>query len=517
MLLEAYYEPRFRASSHGFRPGRGCHTALSYIKHKFKGTAWFIEGDIRGCFDNIDHDVLMDILSRDIHDGRLLNLIRMCLKASVVDGWRYHKTYSGTPQGGVISPLLANIYLHELDVFIEDELIPQHTRGKRRRGTPEYRRFEQEIERARERGNRLTVQELERRRRQIPSQDTRDPHYRRLKYCRYADDFILGFIGPRSEAEAIETAIGEFLQETLRLKMGQDKTLVTHARTEHAQFLGYAISTYHADHKMTRRARTGPRVRSINGQVRLGVPYGLVTEMAKRYQQNGKPIHDAGLLFRSDAHIIDTYQRRYRGIAEYYKYAIDRHHLGKLKFVMQVALTKTLAHKHKISVSRVYRKYRGTLPIDGREYKVLQVEVPTSRGTRIVHWGAIPLTVIKPGVESIADRCPHDRKWQRTDLIHRLQADRCELCGSRQNCEVHHVRKLADLKRRWAGRREKPRWVKQMIATHRKTLVVCHQCHVNIHAGRPSPSRRIGSSGEPDDAKVSRPVRRGAVGKVPVG
>jgi group II intron reverse transcriptase/maturase len=125
MLLEAYYEPRFSDSSHGFRPNRGCHTALAAVKHRFIGTGWFIEGDIKGCFDHIDHEVLLSILARDIHDGRLLNLIRLSLKAGALDNWTYHETHSGTPQGAVLSPLLANIYLNELDTFIEDELIPR--------------------------------------------------------------------------------------------------------------------------------------------------------------------------------------------------------------------------------------------------------------------------------------------------------------------------------------------------------------------------------------------------------
>ncbi len=131
MVLEAYYEPRFRESSHGFRTGRGCHTALTYLHRKFRPTKWFIEGDIRGCFDNIDHEVLLTILSRDIHDGRLLNLIRKGLKAGVMEDWEYKPTCSGTPQGGIVSPLLANIYLHELDTYIEEVLIPQYTRGKK--------------------------------------------------------------------------------------------------------------------------------------------------------------------------------------------------------------------------------------------------------------------------------------------------------------------------------------------------------------------------------------------------
>lgn len=180
MLLEAYYEPRFRDCSHGFRHGRGCHTALGALKYKFKGAAWFIEGDIRGCFDNIDHQVLMNILARDIQDGRLLNLIRMSLEAGYLEDWVYHRTYSGAPQGGILSPLLSNIYLNELDTYIEDVLIPQYTRGKKRAENPFYRHLNFAISQARKHGETEQVKTLERQRRSTPSQNVYDPNYRRL-------------------------------------------------------------------------------------------------------------------------------------------------------------------------------------------------------------------------------------------------------------------------------------------------------------------------------------------------
>ena len=434
----------------------------------------------------------MEILARDIQDGRLLNLIRMGLEAGYMEDWQYHRTYSGTPQGGILSPLLANIYLHELDTFIEQELIPKFMRGKRRARNLEYRRLGYRIGCARERGDDERVRELEQQRRQLPSQDTHDPGFRRLQYCRYADDFILGFIGPKSEAEEIKAAIGAFLKEKLHLEMSEPKTLITHARTEHARFLGYAISVYHSNDKMTARTGTRTKTRSVNGHIRLGIPYGRVDEFAKRYQRNGKPIHEAGLLFYSDAEIIEVYQQRFRGLAEYYKYAVDRCHLGKLKYVMEVALTKTLANKFRTSVARIYRKYKGTQTVNDYTYKTLQVEVPTKKGTRCIYWGAIPLRVVKPGTEPIDDDIRR-RDWPvstRTDLVQRLLAGKCEVCGSEENCDVHHIHKLADLKKRWRGRKEKPAWVVRMIALQRKTLVVCPRCHADIHAGRPTPKKR---------------------------
>ncbi len=492
-MLEAYYEPRFRDSSHGFRPGRGCHTALADLHKKFQGAAWFIEGDIRGCFDNIDHETLMAILARDIQDGRLLNLIRMGLEAGYMEDWQYNRTYSGAPQGGILSPLLSNIYLHELDAYVEDVLIPQYTRGKRRAPNLEYYRLGYYIKCARGAGDQERVKELELERRKLPSQDVHDPNYRRLQYIRYADDFILGFIGPKSEAEQIKAAIGAFLKDRLHLEMSASKTLITHARTEHARFLGYDVSVYHADDKLSPRTGTLTKTRSVNGSIRLGIPFGRVNELARRYMRGAKPIHEAGLLAYSDAQIMDVYQQRFRGLAEYYKYAADRKALRKLKYVMEIALTKTLANKFRTTVPKIYQKYGGKRTVDGYTYKVLVVEVPTKNGTRYIYWGGIPLKVVKPGTQPIDDNIG-TRNFalsSRTDLIQRLQANECEICGSSENCEVHHIRKLADLKNRWRGRKEKPDWVKRMIAMQRKTLVVCVKCHDTIHNGKPLPNRNM--------------------------
>ena len=214
-------------------------------------TGALIEGDIKGCFDNINHEVLLDILARDIQDGRLLELIRRSLKAGVMEEWTYKPTYSGVPQGGILSPLLSNIYLNELDAYIEDELIPQYTQGKQRAMNPGYARVTQQVRTARRRGD-PNLNDLIQQRRQLPAGDPHDPNFRRLKYCRYADDFILGFIGTRQEAEAIKQAIGTFLRDRLRLEMSEEKTLMTHARSEQAQFLGYAVSVQHANDKIAR-------------------------------------------------------------------------------------------------------------------------------------------------------------------------------------------------------------------------------------------------------------------------
>ena len=208
MILEAYYEPQFSDRSHGFRPGRGCHTALSNVTTYWTGTRWFVEGDIKGCFDNIDHDVLLSVLGEKLHDNRFLRLLKYLLKAGYIEDWKYGRTLSGTPQGGVVSPILANIYLDRLDKFVENVLIPAHTRGSARRDNREYTRLLNQAARQRERGNHAEALQLRKQLQQLPSRDPYDPGYRRLRYVRYADDFVLGFIGPKVEAQQVKEVPG---------------------------------------------------------------------------------------------------------------------------------------------------------------------------------------------------------------------------------------------------------------------------------------------------------------------
>jgi group II intron reverse transcriptase/maturase len=484
-LLEAYYEPQFSDNSHGFRPDRGCHTALAQIREQFKAMAWYIEGDIKGCFDYIDHTILMDILSRKIHDNRLLNLIEQGLKAGIMDDWIYHQTYSGTPQGGVLSPLLANIYLNELDQFVEQELMPKWNKGEKRKYNPAYQSYDSQIKRARKRQDYDEMNRLIQERRQLPSKDVQDPDFRRLKYVRYADDFILGFIGTRAEAEEIKAAISQFLKQKLNLTMSAEKTLITPARKEKALFLGYNLSTHQENTKLSVHDPTDKRRhkrRSINGSPRLGVPFGLVREKAKRYMKRGKPIHRTELLNRSVAEIITQYQTEYRGIVNYYQYAEDIRVLSYLHYVMEQSLVKTLAAKLKITVAKVYRKYRTTLMVDGISYKVLQETVQTDKGPKIFTWGGIPLKRHRGKIDRPLNDKIRRFKWSdRSDLVTRLLRGECEICGSDENIEVHHIKKLKDLKNRWRGRKRKPEWVERMIALSRKTLVVCRKCHNDIH------------------------------------
>jgi len=477
LLLEAHYDVQFSDHSHGFRPRRGCHTALDEVVRVWKGTHWFIEGDISDCFGSLDHEVMLSILAERIHDGRLLRLIRHMLRAGYLEDWRWNATLSGAPQGGVASPILSNIYLHRLDKFVEQQLLPVHNRGRLRRPNPAYRQVEYAIARARRHGDREAVRALQKHRRILPSQDPNDPDYRRLRYVRYADDWLMGFAGPKREAEEIKSRIRTFLRDELMLELSESKTLVTHATTGSARFLGYKIKAQHADDKLDRRGQ-----RAVNGAIGLFVPKTVIGQRCALYMSGGQPAQRGQLLHDDDFTIVAKFQAEYRGLVQYYLLAQDVFRLGKLRWVMETSLLKTLAGKHRSTVTKMARKYKATTETPYGPRKCFQVTVQRDgrRKPLVTRFGGIPLKRQPTAV--LTDLSPVMASARRNELIRRLLAGYCEICEARKNLEVHHIRKLADLNR--PGRRERPAWMQLMAKRRRKTLVICRPCHENIHVGR---------------------------------
>ena len=478
LILEAYYEPQFADASHGFRPNRGCHTALRTIQQQWTGTAWFIEGDIAQYFDTIDHDILLGILREKIHDNRFLLLVKRLLQAGYAEQWTYHPTPSGTPQGGVISPLLANIYLDRFDQFVTRVLIPANTRGDRRGESPVYTYLTYRISRLKLQGERAAVKALRQQRRTIPSVDLADTAYRRLRYVRYADDFVLGFTGPRVEAEAIKQQLTDWLNITLKLTLSAEKTLITSATKSAARFLGYDIINQQANDRIC--PLNGKR--TLNGCIGLRVPYEVIERKCARYSQRGKPIHRREFVDVSDFSIVARYQQEYRGIVQYYLLASNVCKLSKLRWVMETSLLKTLANKYRRSVAEMVQQYTTTVQTPMGDRKALEVRVERDgRPPLVARFGGIPL-VRQP--QAVLRDTPTPKDVPRTEILKRLLANACELCGSTENVEVHHLRKLSDLDQR--GKRNKAHWMKVMASRRRKTLVVCRICHDAIHAGRPT-------------------------------
>src|SRR5215831_1101138 len=476
LLLEAYYEPQFSGRSHGFRPRRGCHTALSEVANTWTGTTWFIEGDVSDCFGSFDHETMVQLLAEKIRDNRFLCLMRNMLKAGYLEDWRWNATLSGVPQGGVVSPVMSNIYLHRLDDFVETVLIPEYTRGRIRKQDTEYARVRAASVRARKRSDHAQARQLRTQRRGMPSGDPRDPGYRRLHYCRYADDTLLGFAGPRAEAEEIKRRLAAFLRDDLKLELSQDKTLITHARTQAARFLGYEITVLHNDRKVTRGRR------SANGIVSLRVPATVIKAKSAPYLTRGKPARRPQLRNEDDHTIVAAYGAEYRGIVQYYLLAGNVARLYRLHWVMETSLLKTLADKHRSSVTKMARKHKAAIDTPHGPRKCVEAKIErNSRKPMVARFGGIPLRRQKDAV--IIDRLPVPGIIRHKELVTRLLADRCELCGNAGGVRVHQVRKLADL-----GKPGQPRpiWAELMARRRRKTLVVCPSCHKTIH-GQPPP------------------------------
>jgi len=476
-ILEAYYEPQFSQHSHGFRPNKGCQTALIDIHETWTGTKWFIEGDIKGCYDNIDHHILMNILRENIQDNRFLRLIEGALKAGYCEEWTYHPTLSGTPQGGIVSPILSNIYMDRLDRFVQETLIPEFTQSPKRKMNPTYLRLQSRVYHLRAKGELERAKILRKEMQQHPSVAPNDPDHRRLRYVRYADDFLLGFVGPITEAKEIKERIATFLGTELKLTLSADKTLITHANTGRARFLGYEIDVMEAPTKFDYLRR-----RVINGRVGMYIPEDVIQTKRKRYLRDGIIMARPELLHNNEYDIIVQYQGEYRGLVNYYGLAQNLARLSYLRWTMATSLLKTLAHKNDTSV--------------GHEAKRLKTSSETQEGPRhclkliIPREGKRPLTAVFGGLTLKRRKKPVMKDQvltpyvnTRSEIIDKLCNDTCEVCGAKEKVHMHHIRKLRDLNKQ--GKREMPLWMKTMITRKRKTMAVCKTCHGDIHHNRP--------------------------------
>ena len=472
LLLEAYYEPSFPDRSHGFRKGRGCHTALREVRDAWTGTVWFIEGDISDCYGSVDHQILLSILAEKIDDQRFLRLVRNMLKAGYLEDRVRHDTLSGVPQGGVASPILSCIYLDKLGKFVEQELIPQYTRGVSRIVNPEYRETANRLRNARRRGDRAESRELGKRLRGLPSRDPMDPGYRRLKYVRYADGHLLGFIGPKAEAEQIKARLATFLRETPGLELNQDKTLISHARTQPARFPGYDIIVQHCNTRITRGRR------AANGIAALRVPPDVVKAKCAPYRQHGKPWHRPELQNLPDYDIVRIYGAEYRGVVNYYLLAQDVARLRALRWNAETSMLKTLAAKHKSTVAKMAVRHKAkAITGDGPRTCFEASLKREGRKDLVARFGGIILRQDRRAV--IQDPPPVPVRAPRKELIHRLLKHRCELCEQSAMVAAHQVAGLKQLGEPGPGQ---PAWAALMARMRRKTLIVCAACHDYIHA-----------------------------------
>jgi len=487
MILEAIYEGHFETTSHGFRPKRSCHTALLHIQKTFSGAKWFIEGDIKGFFDNIDHDVLVGILRERISDDRFIRLIRKFLKAGYVEDWTFHNTYSGMPQGGIVSPILANIYLDKLDKYVK-EYIRHFDMGTKRRPGKESNDLANERKRTVRKLKKIKdgtekaalvarLKAIEQERAAFPSGDEMDGSYRRLKYIRYADDFILGVNGSKEDALRIKEDIKSFLSESLALELSEEKTLITHTGKS-AKFLGYEITVTRNNHQ--RRDVQGRLRRTYGKRVRLNVSMATLRDKLLEYGameiklRNGKEIWKpkcrSGLIFNDDLEILDRYNRETVGFCNYYLIANNCVVLHNFRYIMEYSMYKTFAGKYRSTVRKINKKYRlnklFTVKYEQKGVIKSRTFYKTSFKRRTTAFNGS--CDIEP--YSIAD-------VSRTNLTDRLKAEKCELCGATGKLIMHHVRNLKDLK-------GKESWKRLMSARKRKTIALCPSCHRLRHLGK---------------------------------
>lgn len=505
MLLQAIYEPTFKDSSHGFRPNRSCHTALVQIKTTCKGTSWVIEGDIANCFDSISHQKLLAILARRISDGRFLNLINGFLTAGYMEFKQVFNTHTGTLQGGIVSPILANIYLHELDVLME-QLCEQYSKGdeKTKKTYQPYQELNMQRFLARKRGDRELARELLKKMRTIPCKDPFDQGYIRVKYTRYADDFLVMINGSKDLAERIRTRIAEFLKQELQLELNMEKSYITNLTDQKVHFLGYEITKARANTAITEDKR-GIKKRYTNGTIQLLVPGEVIREKLKPFVQNEKAVHHNARLNIPLHDLLAQYNAEIRGLYNYYCLATDvSTKIGKYRRYHYVSLLKTVAHKEKCSVAAVLEKYGMNVKLKQQTgtRKVFGITYQTQEGTKtLTYFNESLKKKDKPLEGKAALGITESIIPQRHRILDRINAKKCELCGVASEdsgqFEVHHVRKLKDIKQKYARRGEHiPPWMLAMSSLNRKTLVVCKTCHRLIHTGQNTASIKAASQGK---------------------
>lgn len=477
MFLEAIYEPNFSDFSHGFRPNRSCHTALKQAKIYFTGAKWFVEGDIKGCFDNIDHDKLIEILQRKIKDSKFINIIRLMLKAGYVEAFKYHETYSGTPQGGILSPILANIYLNELDMKLE-EIQNRFKKPHERKYTYEYsvmkgRRDYQKakLKKAKEDEKAEILDRIEEYTKALYGIPRTPADDKNLYFVRYADDFLIAIKGSKEDCIAIKAELTEFLKKELKLTLSEEKTLITHS-SKKALFLGYNVSVRRSN--AIKQNGQGYKQRTLNNKVELSIPFERIEKfmfdrgiIRQTESKKFKPVHRKGWLYLPDYVIVQRYNEEMRGVLNYYNLAVDYNRLGYFRYLMEYSCLATLAGKHNSSISKIARQHR-----KGKYWSVTYItNSGIEKEKRLVTLkdcqnGKCNDAITKHGYIPVTN----------ASIRARLATGVCELCGKKTDepMEVHLIPSIKTLQ-------GEELWKQIMRNKRRKTLVVCSDCHKTIH------------------------------------
>ena len=488
MLLESIYEPNFSDASHGFRPQRSCHTVLTKIQKTFTGAKWFVEGDIKACFDSFDHHVLIDILRKRIDDEAFISLMWKILKAGYMEQWQYHMTYSGTPQGSGMSPILANIYLNELDRYMGEYKARFYK--PTRTANPAHRNMASKIFYYKAKNDKVwddlsveekkecarTLRQMRSEQRKLPTHPVQETSYKAIQYVRYADDFIVGVIGSHEDAKKLKQDLTVFLKEKLGLTLSTEKTKITNT-AENARFLGYDISVSRSQD--IKRLKNGKRQRVYSGVVQLRMPLEKWTAKLLEYgairikkdesgKERWKTMPRGKLINRTDIEILSRYNSEIRGLYNYYAIAGNVSTLNHFSSRMKYSMLKTFGSKYRCKVRKIKERY-----VKNGEFTVAYKTKSGMKESVYYHDGFRKKT--EPALGQV-DMLDIYKKYDKPNsLAIRLHTNKCELCG--MDCdglEMHQVRRLKDLN----GEQE---WERIMLQRRRKTLAVCPSCHIEIH------------------------------------
>ena len=484
LILEGIYDSPngayFHETSHGFRPNRSCHTALREIRGKWPAINWFLEGDIQSCFDAIDHGVLVTLLRKKIRDERFLNLIWKLLRAGYLDLQEARQnSLTGTPQGGLASPILANVYLHELDEKVEEIRLRLERGGKRKHRNPLHRKLSGQKERLVKKGATRTkaFRELIRQIRSIPAVDVNDPNFIRIKYLRYADDWLIGICGPRTLAVQVKEELKTFLGQHLKLTLSEEKTQITHARKEQARFLGtrLAIGREGIQRVVTTHNGSGRPIkrRSTGSEIVMTAPKSdLIKKLHTKgfCTANGQPTTKLGWIYLDADQIVALYSGINRGIQNYYRFADNFGHLGQIQYILKFSLAKTLAAKYKCSVRQVFQRF-GKIPA------IIVKAKDGKRDRHIVFYCNSNWKKQRNGFQ-IGPATVDLFQWSISMRSRSKLGMPCCICNSSEQVEMHHVRHIRKMGEK------KPGGINALLRSlNRKQLPVCIPCHQKIHRG----------------------------------
>ncbi|KWV45704.1 hypothetical protein AS156_23375 [Bradyrhizobium macuxiense] len=482
IILSSIYDndvPTFLDCSHGFRSRRGTHTALKQVR-SWHSVNWFVEGDIKGCFDNIDHGTLIRVLSKRIEDKRFLDLIWKALKAGYLEGPTQVNSLAGTPQGSIVSPILANIYLHEFDLWVT-KFIAEHEVGKTKRVNPAYTSIVKRRNRLLKKGTPKesdVITDLEKRLRETSSMMHDDPNYARIKYVRYADDWLVAIDGPKKLAMLLKEEATAFFRDELRLELSAEKTHIRHARSESAKFLGTYITIGRGDdsgvHRkiVTKNGLVFTRRANVEHLTYMTAPKeDLVKRLFERgfCTSDGVPLARHGWIAQDDHVIVERFGQILAGIRNYYAFVDNPEALRHIQLILHLSCAKTLCRKHQFSLSQLFRRRRSELITPKRWDEDGKPTAYTSLPLRRKWLKNRQAFLINAEIEDVISMGINKRTRSKLEKP-------CAICGSPDDVEMHHVRHVRKGKN--TG------FAAIMSALNRKQVPTCQSCHQKIHAGK---------------------------------